>query len=372
MVNKLGKTSAPDYFFLTVLVFLVVLGFIMLTSASSDLAELESMDSYFYLQHQLLYGFSFGLLGFLVCFFVNYRKWQSFALPLLLVTIILLAILLIPGLGEKRGGSTRWLSFGPISSFQPSELVKLSFLLFLSFWVSKDQKRTKSFLYGFLPLVILLGVIVGLLIPQPSTSTAVILCLASAVAYFVAGSKLRFFVAGGFLVVAGVAILLFASQNTYRMDRITGFLNPDSDPTGKTYHINQALTAIGSGGLTGVGFGKSVTKLNHLPEPIGDSIFAVISEEFGFIGSMFVVVLFFLFVWRGFIIAKFAADMPGRILVVAFTSLIGIQAFVNMASISGLIPLTGVPLPFISYGGTALAVFLTMSGIIANISRYRR
>jgi cell division protein FtsW len=188
--------------------------------------------------------------------------------------------------------------------------------------------------------------------------------------YFMAGARMSFLIIA--VLIAAITVSLLVYFTPYRFKRVLAFINPEIDPLGSSYHINQAKIAIGAGGLFGVGFGQSTTKLKFLPEPIGDSIFAVIAEELGFVGAVAVVLAFLIFVWRGLRIAKGAPDTFSRVLTAGFVSVIGLQAFVNIAAISGLIPLSGVPLPFISYGGTALAVFLTIAGIIANISKYSR
>ncbi len=334
----------------------------MLTSASLDLAQTKFGDSWYYLKHQLLNGFSVGLLGFLVGLFLYYRVWERISVPLLLLTLVLLVLVWTPLGGE------RWLSVG-LFSFQPSELLKLTFLVYLSSWLARSQSRSRSFLGGFLPFLVLVGAVMLLLLAQPSTTTAIIIFAAAFLVYFIAGARFHFLIAAVLIAALGISLLVYLTP--YRMERVLTFLDPARDELGSSYHINQALTAIGSGGWTGVGFGKSTTKLKFLPEPIGDSIFAVVAEELGFVGAVGLITLFLLFVWRGFLIAKRAPDTLGRLLAAGCTSLIGLQAFVNIGAISGIIPLTGVPLPFVSYGGTALAVFLTMSGIIANISRYR-
>ncbi|MDI6734305.1 MAG: putative lipid II flippase FtsW [Patescibacteria group bacterium] len=359
--------SFADPFFVILLFILVIFGLVMLTSASSDLAKIKFGDSYYYLKHQLLYGLSAGLVGFFIGVFVYYRHWQKLALPILIVSLITLVLIFSP-LGSSIKGGDRWLNIGGFS-FQPSELLKLTFFIYLASWISKNESRSKSFSQGFLPFLVLVGSVIILLLLQPSTSTAVLIFLASILMYFTAGAKIRFLAIA--ILVAALGITLVVYFSPYRMQRILTFINPEVDQLGSSYHINQAQTAIGSGGLKGVGFGQSTTKLNFLPEPIGDSIFAVIGEEFGFIGSISVVFIFLLFIWRGIMIAKSIADPFGRMLTTGFTSLIGLQVFVNIGAISGLIPLTGVPLPFVSYGGTALAIFLTMSGIIVNISKYR-
>lgn len=359
--------SRPDYVFVLVLIFLVIFGLVMLASASSDLGEMKFHDSYYYLKHQLLYGLTVGLLGFLFATFVYYRSWEKWAPWLLVINLVFLILVFSPlGIGVK--GSERWINLG-VFTFQPSELLKLTFLVYLSAWLGKNQMRSKSFYEGFLPFLILSGAVAFLLFLQPSTTTAVAILAASLLVYFSAGAKFRFIFG---LIFLGLVVLGFLVYLTpYRYERILGYLNPEADPLGRGYHLNQALIAIGSGGLTGVGYGQSTTKLNFLPEPIGDSIFAVIAEELGFVGSMTLIVLFMLLVWRSLMIAKKAPDNFGRSLATAFAAIVGLQAFINIAATSGLLPLTGIPLPFISYGGTALAVFLTMAGIVVNISKYR-
>lgn len=360
------KRGRPDYLFIIILILLVIFGLVMLTSVSSDLGKIKFNDSYYYLKHQLSYGLLFGFIGFLVGSFVYYRKWEKLAPWFLIINIVFL-LLVFSSLGISVKGSERWINLGFLT-FQPGEFLKLTFLIYLAAWLGKNQMRSKSFYEGFLPFLILSGVVAFLLFIQPATTTAVVILAASLLVYFSAGAKIRFIIGSVILGLAAVAFLVYLTP--YRHERILGFLNPEEDVLGRGYHLNQALIAIGSGGLTGVGYGQSTTKLNYLPEPIGDSIFAVIAEELGFIGSILLIILFLVLIWRSLVIAKRAPDIFGRSLAIGFASLIGVQTFINIAAISGLIPLTGVPLPFISYGGTALAVYLTMAGIAVNISKY--
>lgn len=359
--------SAPDYVFIIIVGALIIFGLVMLTSASSDLAEVKFGDSYFYLKHQLVYGLSFGIVGFVLTSLFYYHKLQKAAVILLVLNIAALLATLTP-LGLNIKGASRWLSIGGFS-FQPGELLKLTFLIYLASWISRNKSRVKSFTKGLIPFVILLGTVTFLLVIQPSTTTAAIILAAAGLTYFTSGAKIKFIAA--LILLGALCFSLLIYITPYRMQRITTFLNPSADTLGESYQINQSLIAIGSGGTTGVGYGQSTTKLNYLPEPIGDSIFAVIGEELGFIGSAFVLFLFVGFAWRGLAIARKTDDIFGRLLAVGFTSVITIQAIINIGAISGFFPLTGVPLPFISYGGTALAVFMTMSGIIVNVSKYR-
>lgn len=368
-MRRFSRGGVPDYFFISIVAILAIFGLVMLSSASSDLAKARFGDSYYYIEHQIMNGLLVGIAGFLLGMFVPLKVWEKSSVWLFLGSIVLLILVFFPMFGIEMKGSERWLDLGFVS-FQPGEVLKLTFLLFLSSWVARDKDRSKSVSRGLIPFLLILGVSVGLLFLQPATTIAVILTGAVLAAYFAAGAKIRYIVSIMLLGAISVAGLIYVTP--YRLQRIKGFLDPESDPLGATYHINQSLTAIGSGGLWGVGFGNSTTKLKYLPEPIGDSIFAVIGEEFGFVGALFVISLFALFIWKGFMIAKNSRDVFSRSLGVGLTSLIGIQAFINIGAISGLIPLTGVPLPFVSYGGTALAVSLTMCGILANISRSRR
>ncbi|MBI5733315.1 cell division protein FtsW [Candidatus Jorgensenbacteria bacterium] len=367
MSRYINKASSPDYLFISLLFFLVIFGLVMLSSASSEKAQDQFGNSYYYVNHQIVYGLSIGLVGFLVGALVYYRFWEKFALPLLLLSLALVLLVFTP-LGLNIKGGERWVAVGPVS-FQPSELLKLSFFIYLGTWIGRSQSRSQSFGNGLIPFLFLVGGVMLVLLLQPSTTTAALIFTASILTYFTAGARLRFLVVA--VLIAALAFSLLVYITPYRLTRVISFLNPSVDELGTSYHINQAQTAIGSGGIFGVGFGKSTTKLNSLPEPIGDSIFAVIAEELGFVGGILLIFIFLFFVWRGLAIARAAPDTFGRLIVTGFMSIIGLQAFVHIAAISGVTPLTGVPLPFISYGGTSLATFLMMSGIVVNISRYR-
>ncbi len=367
LISRFTKGGAPDYVFIAFLIILVVFGLVMLTSASSDLAKTKFGDSYYYLKHQIIYGLIPGLVGFFLALFLPLKVWEKISLPALFLSIIFLLLVFSP-LGLRALGADRWISIGGIG-FQPGEIVKFTFLIYMAAWIGRNRSRAKSVTHGLLPMLVLLGFVIVPLILQPATTTAVLIFTSVITMYFTAGAKMRYLFWIG--IVAAVALVALVFITPYRMQRVLSFMNPDADPLGKTYQINQTLIAIGSGGMWGVGYGRSTTKLHYLPEPIGDSIFAVIGEELGFVGSAALIIFFLFFVWRGLSIAKKAPDGFGRLAAMGFSTLIGLQAFVHIGANSGLIPLTGVPLPFISYGGTALAVFLTMSGIIVTISRRR-
>jgi len=368
MISKASKAGhRPDYFLLAIVALLTIAGLVILASASSDLGKIRFGDSYYYLKHQLLYGLSVGILGFLFAYKLRYQYFKKFAFILLLLNLGLLAMVFTP-LGRAGGGASRWLYFGPIL-FQPAELLKLTFLIYLAAWlVNPKMNRVQNLTEGVLPFFIICGVIGGLLLLQPATSTVIILIGSGIVVYFVSGARLWHILAIGFAGALILGIVIFFTP--YRLGRIMTYLDPQKDATGSSYQVNQALLSIGSGGLWGVGYGQSTNKMKYLPTPTDDSIFAVVAQELGFAGASALVILFGMLIFRLLWIAKDLRDKFGQLLMVGFASIIGLQSIVNMGAISGLLPLTGVPLPFISAGGTALAVFLTMSGIAVNISKY--
>lgn len=360
---------SPDYFFLALVFVLTIFGLVMLSSASSELGKIKFNDSYYYLKHQLMSGLLVGALGFFVFYKLNYGYLKKFSLPFLIFCLGLLA-LVFTKFGVSGGGATRWLRFGPLI-FQPAELLKLAFVIYLAAWLSNPRvQRGKSFVEGFLPFLVVSGFMAALLILQPATSMVVILVGAGVAVYFLSGLKLKYL----FMIIAIglIGLTLIVLFTPYRMARVVGFFKGEKDSQGSGYHLNEALLAMGSGGLGGVGFGDSRTKTSYLPAPIDDSIFAVTGEELGFVGAGSLVAIFGLLVFRVFWISRFIRDQFGQLLIIGFASIIAIQSIINISAISGLMPITGVPLPFISYGGTALAVFLSMCGIIGNVSKFTR
>ena len=368
MIGLRKSGHQPDYFLLSLVLILTLFGLAMLSSASSELGKVRFNDSYYYLKHQAYFGLSLGIAGFLIGYLIRYQHWKKFALPLLVLNLIAL-VLVFTHIGLATGNANRWLKIGPLS-FQPAESMKLAFIIYLAAWLSNPKiKRTTKFFEGFLPFALISGFIAILLFLQPATSTVAILLGSGLIVYIIDGAKIRYIALIILIGILGVATLI--SITPYRKERILGFFNKTEDVSGKNYQVNQALIAAGSGGLMGRGYGQSVAKVNNvLPASIDDSIFAIISEEVGFIGAGAVVMLFGMLSFRMFYLAHRLRDRFGRLILIGFGSIIAFQSLVNMASISGLIPLTGVPLPFISYGGTALAAFLTMSGIAVNISKY--
>jgi len=367
---------APDYILLGVVLLLLVGGMLFLSSASSDIGKIKHDDSLYFVKNQIYKGLVPGAVGFLLGYLVYYRKWRKFAWVALGANIILLVLVFTP-LGLAANGASRWISFGGFS-FQPSELLKITFILYVASLFSSARLRQKK---GWTSYWLFAGVsaVVGLLILfQPATTMIAIVIGAGAVAYFYSGAPFRQFLVTGVLAVVLVAFLALVTP--YRLNRIAPFWNsftsqyaPSLSIDGGSYdqfHLNQSLIAIGTGGVWGVGFGKSTSKFSVLPEPMGDSIFSVIAEEVGFVGSVVTLCLYILLFWRGTVIARRSHDDFGRLVVVGFSSVFAIQAIIHIAANSGLAPFTGVPLPLVSYGGTSLAVSLTMLGILANISRH--
>ncbi len=369
-MRRLKVGHAPDYAFLFGLFILVSFGLLMLSSASSDLGKIKFNDTYYYLKHQLYFGFSLGLAGFLLLSFFHYRHLMKVALPLLLVSIFVLVLVFTP-LGLKHGSAARWIDLG-FTSLQPAEIVKFTFIAYLAAWLSStiaSRRRQTDFLGGYLPFLVMSGVIGILIVLQPSTTTLAIIMGAALITYFISGAKLRYVFLTILLGIFCLALVILVTRD-YRFERLTTFFSKNVETQGRNYQLNQSLIAISSGGVWGVGFGQSTSKFRYLPEPIGDSMLAVIAEELGFLGAMLTLFLFVFITYRAFVIAKNSRDQFAKLLVVGFSSVIVLQAFIHMGAISGLVPLTGVPLPFISYGGTSLMVFLTMAGVIVNISKY--
>ncbi|MBS3903459.1 MAG: cell division protein FtsW [Anaplasmataceae bacterium] len=367
-MNRIFTRNArqPDYFFLGIIILLVIFGLVMLTSASSHLGQARFGDAYYYLKQQLIKGLMVGLLGFFVAYYLNYRNYKKWAVWLLLISLGLL-LMVFTSFGVARGGADRWVALGPIT-FQPSEILKITYVLYVAAWLANARvQRHRHYSQGLIPFLVISGIVGGILIMQPATSTVAILLGAGALMYFVSGAPWRFMVVSFILGVVVLAGLVAVTP--YRLERIKSFISSGEDSLDIGYHVTQAQIAIGSGQLTGVGYGESIAKISLLPDPLADSIFAVIAEELGFIGSSVLIVLFAILTFKILWMAKRSRDHFAQSILVGFGVIIGGQAFLHMAAISGLLPPTGVPLPFISYGGTALAVFLTMSGIVANISR---
>lgn len=356
---KLSPQKA-DWFFIVLVFGLTIFGLLMVANASVVEAYRDFGDKLYYFKLQLQWA-GIGLLGFVLASFFNYRRLRPLAVPLLIIALISLGLVLIPSVGTKVLGAKRWLGIGAFR-FQPAELAKLAFVLYLAAFMSEKK--------NLFPFLALLAILIGLIILEPDLGTAVVIAATGLVVYFASGAPI-IWLSGvtvvGFLIGLG---LIFSSP--YRKERVLTFFNPTRDPLGASYHIRQVLLALGSGGLLGLGLGQSRQKYEYLPAAATDSIFAIIAEELGFVGALAVIIAFLLLIWRGFRIAKEAPDKFGALLATGIISWIGFQTLINLSAIVALVPLTGVPLPFISYGGSSLVLILTASGILVNISRQRR
>jgi cell division protein FtsW len=362
------RSKSIDFILLAIVAVLVLFGLIMLTSASGPSGYDRFQDSYYFIKHQLVFGLIPGIGGLIIASQIPYTFWKKHAWHFLLVSIVLLVLVFIPGLSAGIGTAHSWINVGGLFTVQPSEFVKLTFLFYMAAWLAgRGKEGVKDVHSGFVPFVSVLGVIVLLLVLQPDVGTMSIIAAMALVVYFVAGAPLMY--VGGLIAagVAGIAVLI--GMAPYRAARFTTFLNPQLDPQGIGYHINQALLAIGSGGVFGLGYGHSRQKFQFLPEVASDSIFAVIAEELGFIVAAVTILLFLGFLWRSMQIANSAPDDFAKYVTVGIAAWITIQAFVNIGSMVGVLPMTGVPLPFISYGGTSLAVTMTAVGVMLSISR---
>lgn len=361
-----ARPKSPDFIIFFAVIALLGIGVIMVYSSSAVSAYVNFNDSYYFLKRQMIWA-SLGLLCMIFTMNLDYHVWRKLAKPMMLVTLVLLVLVLVPGLGKVVNGARRWLGFGSLY-LQPSEIAKLSIVLFTAGSLAKHQEKIGSFIKGVVPQLLMLLVVFGLILKEPDLGTALSIGGTVFVLLFVAGAKLKHLGSLGAAGVAGIiAAVLF---EPYRMKRLLAFSDPWADPLDTGYHIIQSLYAIGSGGLFGVGLGRSREKFLYLPEPHTDFIFAILGEELGLIGTLTVIVLFFLFAWRGLKVAISAPDIYGSILATGLTTMIMVQALMNIAVVTASMPVTGIPLPFLSFGGSSLIFTLAGVGILLNISRY--
>lgn len=359
------KIHRPDLVLLGTILALLGIGFIMVYSSSAVRGYIQYDDPYHYLKMEFLWVI-LGLGAMILSMRVDLRLLRRFALPALYVAIALLVAVKIPGIGRKVNGADRWIGLGPLS-IQPSEVIKLSMVLIMSHILALDPHKILSFRKGVLPVLGLLGVIAGLIMLQPDLGTTLVIAATTFFLLIAAGARV-----GHILGLAGTGLGLVVAAIAaapYRMRRILAFLDPWADPLGNGYQTIQALLALGPGGLFGLGLGQSRQKFLYLPENHTDFIFAMIGEELGFVGASLVVLLFFLFAWRGFRVAMRAPDTFTGFLAVGLTAMVSIQAMINMGVVSGVLPVTGITLPFISYGGTSLVFTMIGVGVLLNISR---
>jgi cell division protein FtsW len=349
-----------------ILLVLVAFGLIVLSSAGIVEGQKTFGSSYYFLKHQILYGVLPGLMLLFLFFRIDYKIWKKLSLPILFLVLLAMLMVFIPNFGYGIKGANRWLSIGGFS-FQPSEFLKLSVIIYLAAWFGSRDERIKNKSYGVAPFFVVLIFIGLLLMLQPDIGTLVVITVISLAIYFFAGADAKHMVA--IVAILAVAVSGLILLEPYRLNRIKTFLDPSLDPRGISYQVNQSHIAIGSGGMLGTGFGKSTQKFGFLPEVVNDSIFAVIAEELGFIGSAFTLGLFIILTSILIRITKNTRDKFGRLFVMGMCSWVIFQAFTNIMAVSGLAPLTGIPLPLISFGGTAMIATLAGMGIVLNIAK---
>ncbi len=362
MVNRPARRGGgPNQGLLFIAGAMIVLGILILASVSASFSLGKTGSTFYFLNHQILYGLIPGLFLGGIAYLAPLEKLRKYAFFFLAGNLVLLGLVFLPFFGAEVKGAYRWFYLGPIS-FQPSEFLKLSFILYIAAWLAAKKQRGT-----LLPFLIVLGVISLLLVLQPDISTLGIIGLTGILMYFLAGTPIwhtLLMLGGG----AGILAMLVKAA-PYRFSRLAVFFDPSLDPLGQGYQLKQALIGIGSGGLTGVGLGLSFQKFGVLPEPISDSIFAVFAEETGFLGAIVLLTTFLLFLWQGIRVAKNVQDSFAKLTAMGIVSWITIQALMNIGSMTGILPVTGVPLPFISYGGSALVTELIGLGILLNISK---
>ncbi len=351
---------------LITIIVLLVSGLVIFGSAALGVLASNEVKFFSIIKTQLIYALGGGGIALCLGAMIPYQLYKKYAYLIFSVAFVLTLCVFVPGLSRYHGGAHRWIDIGPLS-LQPSEGLKFTFVVLVAFWCARYRNFFKDWKYGFLPFFLGLSLVSIALLAQPDFGTYLVIVGASFITYFVGGARKRhiqYFVICG---IIGFIVLILARP--YMLERVKTFFNNTHDVRGSSWQLNQSLIALGGGGLTGRGLGQSVQKFNYLPEPIGDSIFAVLGEELGFLGSMYLIILYGIVSMRGYIIAKIASDQFGRLLATGIVSIILIQATLNVASMLGILPLTGVPLPLVSHGGTALMAALFELGVLLNISK---
>lgn len=355
------------FLFLTGILFII--GLLILYSASSVQSFKLFGSPNSLILHQFFFGGVIGMVGLYAAYKLNYTIWQKLSLFMVLGSAVLLIALHISGFGFSSGGATRWLNLGPFS-FQPGEIAKLSAVIYTAAWLSKYKHSHPKTIMEIAPVLVVTAILGALLLVQPDMGTAV--ALVGSVGGLIIISGIEWKQLAILCIICVVSGLVLIRLEPYRFSRLTTFLNPEKDPLGAGYQVNQALVGIGSGGLWGQGYGMSKQKHNYLPEPIGDSVFAVAAEEMGMVRITAILALFSAWLMAGFSIARHAKDTFGKLLASGITTMIGVQSLVNIGAIVGLLPLTGLPWPFVSYGSSALIMTLIACGIILSVSKHNK
>ncbi len=364
--NKV-QAGNVDRIFLWLVLVLVFIGLVAISSAGIVVSQSKFGDPYHYFKHQLFYGAIPGLIAMLVVSKINYNLWKKAAVPFFIAAVITLVLVLVSSHGLELKGAKRWVMLGPVS-FQPTEMVKLAVIVYLAALLAKKGRKIKDFSESLVPFTVAMGVVGGLILLQPDVGSLGAIMFIALTMFFLAGASLKHIIS---LIATGIGLLaIMIKLEPYRMNRFLAFMDPSIDPQGIGWQVKQAAIAVGNGGIFGVGLGHSHQKFSYLPEVVGDSIFAIIAEEVGMIGAGIIVILFVMLALRGFRLAKKAPDRFSAYLIFGVSLWIIFQAFINIMAIIGLMPLTGITLPFISYGSTSLIFVLVGVGIVLNISRF--
>ena len=363
------KAKKVDKFFLIIIFILLFFGVAMFISASLGILARSEKTFYSVIFSQLVLGLGLGLAGMFFCLKIDYKFWRNYSFLIFLGSILLTAAVFIPHLGWNHGGAERWIALGPVR-FQPVEFLKFGFVIYFAAWLSWAKNKVEDFRFGILPFGVLLTIIAFVLLKQPDTKSFILITLTGISMLFVSGVPVKYIFGAifGMVIVFGSLVCF----TPYLQARVKTFINPAQDGQGSSYQIQQSLIALGSGGVFGRGYGQSIQKFNYLPEPQGDSIFAVLGEELGFVGAFIAIFLYLLFTLRGFYIANRSPDLFSGLLVYGIVILITMQSFMHIASVTGVFPLTGVPLVFMSQGGTSLMVYLMAIGIVLQVSKFQK
>jgi len=361
-----NKMPALDFLTMLIAIALTCIGLVFVLSSSFVWAEHKFADAFFFFKRQLLFA-GIGVVGMLFISRIDYRIYKKYTPQFFVASFILLTSVLIPGIGLVRGGARSWIGVGAFT-IQPSEFMKLGLIMFLAKYMSNNAEDARTFKKGLLPMMAVVGVIFADIMLQPDFGSGMVLVMTSIIMMFVCGIPIKWFASFAGLGVAGIVALVISAP--YRLQRITAYLDPFSDPQGTGFQIIQSLYAIAPAGLLGRGLGNSVQKYFYLPEPQTDFIFAILSEELGFIGSAGVLLIFLYFFIRCAKIIMKTKDLFGKYMVVGIMSMLMVQVMINIGVVTGLLPVTGITLPFMSYGGSSLTITLLSVGIILNISRF--
>lgn len=364
----MNKNPRIDRVFLISIMLLTGIGFLIFMSASMGLL-LRNESVYSLVAIKQFIGLIIGCVAFFIMSKINYKNLRKYSFYIMISAIVINLLLFIPYITVHHGGATRWIDLGLIT-FQPSEFLKIAFIIYFSAWLSGVRDKIQEFKTSILPYLIIVGILGFILLAQSDTDTLVVIAVTGIIMLFISGARIRDLAILSLVLLIAISSIIYIRP--YARQRFMTFINSSGDPQGAGYQIQQSLIAIGSGGITGKGFGQSIQKFSYLPEPMGDSIFAVGAEEFGFIGSIGLIFLYIFFLFKSIKISTKSPDNFSGLLVAGIAILIIIESFMNISSMLGIIPLSGMPLLFVSHGGTALIIALAAAGIIANVSKYQK